>query len=212
VPAGGRIRSATRAARASCLPALRPAREVLRRDRGGIGGKSAAFGAVFGKPGPTLGPRDESPAGKSRSGTPAGERAPASGGRRKPPFSVARTARRLRADMRHLRLPAFRFLFFFRSSLRASLSSLRAIAKQSSCSLRIWIASSLPLLAMTRLAKLGREKRAARRDGHDPTNRRRRGHRTLRPAIGHREGGAAPPLLQHFQFRRSCALRRCRTG
>jgi len=39
--------------------------------------------------------------------------APASGGRRKPPYSVVRTARRLRAGMRQMRLPAFRFLFFF---------------------------------------------------------------------------------------------------
>jgi len=39
--------------------------------------------------------------------------APASGGRRKPPFSVARTARRLRAGSTTLRLPAFRFLLFF---------------------------------------------------------------------------------------------------
>jgi len=38
--------------------------------------------------------------------------APASGGRRKPPFSVARPARRLRAGMKKLRLPAFRFLLF----------------------------------------------------------------------------------------------------
>jgi hypothetical protein len=55
-----------------------------------------SFRAVFGKPGPMLSLRDESPAGET-----AVERrqasAPASGGRRKPPFSVVRTARRLRA-------------------------------------------------------------------------------------------------------------------
>ena len=39
--------------------------------------------------------------------------APASGGRREPPFSVARPARCLRAGMRYLRLPAFYFLLFF---------------------------------------------------------------------------------------------------
>jgi hypothetical protein len=34
--------------------------------------------------------------------------APASGGRRKPPYSVARPARRLRAGINTMRLPAFR--------------------------------------------------------------------------------------------------------
>jgi hypothetical protein len=34
-----------------------------------------SFRAVFGKPGPMLSLRDESPAGENRSGTPAGERA-----------------------------------------------------------------------------------------------------------------------------------------
>src|ERR1700683_2255417 len=38
--------------------------------------------------------------------------APTSGGRRKPPYSVARPARRLRAGSTTLRLPAFRFLLF----------------------------------------------------------------------------------------------------
>jgi hypothetical protein len=36
---------------------------------------AAALSAVFGKPGPTLSLRDESPVGENRSGTPAGERA-----------------------------------------------------------------------------------------------------------------------------------------
>ena len=40
--------------------------------------------------------------------------APASGGRREPPFSVARPARRLRAGKDTMRLPAFRFLYFRR--------------------------------------------------------------------------------------------------
>jgi hypothetical protein len=34
-----------------------------------------SFRIVFGKPGPTLSLRDESPAGENRGGTPAGERA-----------------------------------------------------------------------------------------------------------------------------------------
>jgi len=56
--------------------------------------------------------RDESPAGENRGGTPAGERARK---RRaaQAAFSVARPGRRLRAGKRQMRLPAFRFLYFF---------------------------------------------------------------------------------------------------
>src|SRR6202167_5027782 len=66
----------TRAARASCLPAIRPAREVHRCDRtGGACGYVRSLMPSFGEPGPTLSLRDESPAGENRGGTPAGERA-----------------------------------------------------------------------------------------------------------------------------------------
>ena len=66
----------TQAARASCLPALRPAREVHRCDRtGGACGYVRFSLPPFGKPGPTLSPGDESPFGENRGGTPAGERA-----------------------------------------------------------------------------------------------------------------------------------------
>jgi len=66
----------SRAARASCLPALGPAREVLRCDRtGGACGYVRSSMPPFGKPGPKLSPRDESPFGENRRGTPAGERA-----------------------------------------------------------------------------------------------------------------------------------------
>jgi len=87
-----------------------PAREVLRCDRGGVGGKSAAFGAVFGKPGPTLSLRDESPAGENCGGTPAGERARK---RRAAQAAFLRGASRtpLACGQQTLRLPAFRFLF-----------------------------------------------------------------------------------------------------
>ena len=63
--------------------------------------KPAAFRAAFGKPGPELSPRDESPAGKNRKWN-AGRRArpQAEGGASRHLF-VARTARRLRAGMRH---------------------------------------------------------------------------------------------------------------
>jgi hypothetical protein len=44
--------------------------------------------------------------------------APASGGRRKPPYSVARPARRLRAGNTTMRLPAFRYPFICRFFLR----------------------------------------------------------------------------------------------
>ena len=42
---------------------------------GGACGKSRSFRAALGKPGPKLSPRDESPVGKNRGGTPTGERA-----------------------------------------------------------------------------------------------------------------------------------------
>jgi hypothetical protein len=58
--------------------------------------------------------RWKTPWGKSRGGTPAGERARKRRAARAA-LSVARTARRLRADNRTLRLPAFRPLIFFRS-------------------------------------------------------------------------------------------------
>src|SRR6202789_4616708 len=65
-----------RAARASCLPAIRPAREVHRCDRtGGACGYVRSLMPPFGKPGPMLSPGDESPLGENRGGTPAGERA-----------------------------------------------------------------------------------------------------------------------------------------
>ena len=51
--------------------------------------------------------------------------APASGGRRKPPFSVARPARRLRAGSTTLRLPAFRFLFLRMTSSENRKSTFR---------------------------------------------------------------------------------------
>ena len=70
-----------------------------------------SFRVAFGKPGPTLSLGTKVPLART-----AVERrqasAPASGGRRKPPFSVARPARRLCAGMRQCVLPAFRFLIF----------------------------------------------------------------------------------------------------
>jgi len=80
-----------------------------------------SFRTVFGKPGPTLSPRDESPAGENRGGTPAGERARK---RRaaQAALSVARPARRLRAGNTTLRLPAFRFLLFAGSESIRSVS------------------------------------------------------------------------------------------
>src|ERR1700689_5322550 len=74
VPAGGKIHSAPGRLghhacrhydrRARCFAVTETARAARR-----------SFRAVFGKPGPTLSLRDESPAGENRSGTPAGERA-----------------------------------------------------------------------------------------------------------------------------------------
>jgi hypothetical protein len=102
----------TRAARASCLPALRLAREVHRCDRtGGACGHVRSSMPPFGKPGPKLSPRDESPLGENRKWN-AGRRArpQAEGGASR--LSVARPARRLRAGINTMRLPAFRFLLF----------------------------------------------------------------------------------------------------
>src|ERR1700678_2757845 len=103
----------TRAARASCLPAIRPAREVHRCDRtGGACGYVRSLMPPFGKPGPMLSPGDESPLGENRGGTPAGERARK---RRAAQAAFLRGASRTPLACGHqtLRLPAFRFLFFF---------------------------------------------------------------------------------------------------
>jgi hypothetical protein len=69
-------------------------------ERAALAAMSAPFMPPLGKPGPMLSPRDESPVGENRGGTPAGERARK---RRaaQAAFSVVRTARRLRAGMRH---------------------------------------------------------------------------------------------------------------
>jgi hypothetical protein len=96
VPAGGRIRPVPRAARASCLPALGPAREVLT----GLGQvmadntRSAASQEAW----PELRQRGRKLPGESRGGTPADER--------------ARKARAASdgAVVKAQRLPAFRFL------------------------------------------------------------------------------------------------------
>src|ERR1700684_232506 len=98
---------------------------------------AAPWSAVFGKPGPTLSLRDESPVGENRSGTPAGERARK---RRAAQAAFLRGASYTPLACGH-ETPAFAgvplpFIFSWSSSLRASLSSLRAIAKQSTCSVR----------------------------------------------------------------------------
>ena len=63
------------AVRASCLPALRPAREVHRWKCDGNAAGKARFSAIDTKPGPGRAFGMESPLGRSRGGTPEGERA-----------------------------------------------------------------------------------------------------------------------------------------
>jgi hypothetical protein len=114
-PAGGRIRSAPGRLghhacrhydrRARCFAVTETARAARR-----------SFRAVFGKPGPELSPRDESPAGENRGGTPAGERARK---RRAAQAAFLRGASRTPLACGHetMRLPAFRFPFISWSSL-----------------------------------------------------------------------------------------------
>ena len=102
----------TRAARVSCLPALRPAREVHRCDRDGVGGYVRLAMSPLGKPGPMLSLRDESPAGENRKWN-AGRRArpQAEGGASRLFRGASRTP--LACGQKTMRLPAFRFLFYF---------------------------------------------------------------------------------------------------
>jgi len=74
-PRAGLHHLRSRAARASCLPALRPACEVHRCDRDRRCGTSAAFSAVSREAWPELSPGTMTPWDESRGGTPAGERA-----------------------------------------------------------------------------------------------------------------------------------------
>ena len=68
--------------------------------------------AAFREAWPTLSLRDESPAGENRGGTPAGERARK---RRAAQAAFLRGASRtpLACGQKTMRLPAFRFLYFF---------------------------------------------------------------------------------------------------
>jgi len=120
VPARG-VTTRSRAAWASCLPALRPAREVHRlnrpwRRRPNPPPRRRRVREAW----PRLSLWDETlPQARAVGGTPAGERARK---RRaaQAAISVARPARRLRADHETLRLPAFRFLRFLPGVLRRS--------------------------------------------------------------------------------------------
>ena len=137
VPAGG-VTIRSRAARASCLPALRPACEVLRwkwerrrrsdprrvrRRRPRSLARVAPFRQRLPWAGAVVERRQAS--------------APASGGRRKP-LTPWRDPHPLGAGGSTLRLPAFRFLISF---------VIASAAKQSSRSVPLWIASTYALRA-----------------------------------------------------------------
>jgi hypothetical protein len=100
----------SRAARASCLPALRPACGVLRCNRARCRRSDPRqFGIVFREAWPELSLGDESPSGENRGGTPAGERAR----KRRAAQAAYSVARPAPAGAGHetLRLPAVRFLY-----------------------------------------------------------------------------------------------------
>ncbi len=106
------ISSASRAARASCLPALRPAREVRHWTGKAKAGNARLRTGLPREPGLGCALGDVSPLGKSRGGTPAGERARERTGRRKP-LLPWRDPRAVFACGRcYPRLPAFRFPYF----------------------------------------------------------------------------------------------------
>jgi hypothetical protein len=100
-PRAGPHQPCSRAARASCLPALRPACEVLRCNRARCRRSDPRqFGIVFREAWPELSLGDESPSGENRGGTPAGERARQRTGWRKPTFPW-RDPHPLVRDMKH---------------------------------------------------------------------------------------------------------------
>ncbi len=121
----GRLATCSRAVRASCPPALRPACEVRRWKWGGRPAHEAWPGSHQG----TTTPLGRAVVERRQAS------APDSGRAAQAASSVARTARRLRAGLTTVRLPAFRFLYFF-SSLRGAKAT-----KQSRMSPLHWIAS-----------------------------------------------------------------------
>jgi hypothetical protein len=118
----------SRAARASCLPALRPACEVLRCNRARCRRSDPRqFGIVFREAWPELSLGDESPSGENRGGTPAGERAR----KRRAAQAAYSVARPAPAGAGHLTmlLPAVRFPLCAGSEPKRAASSLREATK-----------------------------------------------------------------------------------